>query len=143
MCRLNHIVWPAALMSMRKRHGSNRTNGTPKAIEFEVADIAEVSIEGTSAVRLRLFDRDSREWIVKLPLEALDVCLRRVSGEDELVCVRRPQGITPVLAIHSVHGSSSETRPAANRHFRAELPTAVASKLASILTQSQLRRRWR
>ncbi len=60
-------------------------SGTAKAAELEIAQIAAVSIEGTSAIKLRLLDQDRREWIIKLPFEVLYVCLRRVSGDRDLV----------------------------------------------------------
>ena len=54
------------------------------AKELEITEIATVSIAETGVVRLRLLDRDEQEWVVQLPLEVLDACLRRVSRDRVL-----------------------------------------------------------
>ena len=54
------------------------------ARELQIAEIATVSIAEADVLRLRLLDRDGQEWIVGLPLEVLDACLRRISRERVL-----------------------------------------------------------
>jgi hypothetical protein len=59
----------------------DRSNAT----QIEIAEITTVSLTEPSAVRLRLLDRDERQWIIDLPLDVLDKCLRRVSEHRVLV----------------------------------------------------------
>ena len=54
------------------------------ANELEIVEITAVSIAESGFVRLRLLDRDEREWVIRLPLNVLDACLRRVSAERAL-----------------------------------------------------------
>jgi hypothetical protein len=54
------------------------------AKELEIVEIAAVSIAETGLVRLRLLDREEHEWVIRLPMEVLDACLRRVSAERVL-----------------------------------------------------------
>jgi hypothetical protein len=52
--------------------------------KVEIAEIAAVSVLGGSAIQLRLLDRESREWTVRLPLDVLDASLRRLSADRAL-----------------------------------------------------------
>ena len=52
--------------------------------ELEIAEITGVSTVESGFIRLRLLDRDEHEWVIRLPLNVLDACLRRVSAERAL-----------------------------------------------------------
>jgi hypothetical protein len=56
----------------------------PNAKELEIADIVAVSIAEMGMVRLQLLDRDEQEWVIRIPMQVLDACLRRVSAERVL-----------------------------------------------------------
>jgi len=58
-------------------HGAN-------AMELEIADITAVCVAEPNVVQLNLRDRDEQGWTVRLPLDVLDACLRRLSGERVL-----------------------------------------------------------
>jgi len=54
------------------------------AKELEIAEITAVSIAESGFIRLRLLDRDEHKWVIRLPVNVLDACLRRVSAERAL-----------------------------------------------------------